>query len=99
MIGHRLSTSKFLRPHTSRDKTTYQLFRITSSGPEVKSKEQLIALGYQNPRLSYYFVYEIDPANDSAFVGQSWDLEKLCGVPTPSKPMVVSLTDLMHTAT
>lgn len=97
-IGPRLATARFLPLHTSGDKTTDLLFRITSSGPEVKSKEELIALGYTNPRQSYYFVYEIEPANDSAFVGQSWDLEKLCGAPVQSKPMVVSLTELMQTA-
>jgi len=97
-IGPRLATAKFLLLHTYGDKTSDQLFRITSAGPEVKSKEDLIALGYANPRHSYYFVYEIEPANDSAFVGQSWDLEKLCGVPIPSKPMVVSLTELMRSA-
>ena len=97
-IGPRLATAKFLLLHTSGDKTTDLLFRITSAGPEVKSKEELIALDYTNPRQSYYFVYEIEPANDSAFVGQSWDLEKLCGTPIPSKPMVVSLTELMQVA-
>jgi hypothetical protein len=97
-IGPRLATAKFLLLHTSEEKSTDLLFRITSGGPEVKSKEELIALGYANPRQSYYFVYEIEPANDSAFVGQNWDLEKLCGTPVPSKPMVVSLTELMRSA-
>lgn len=97
-IGPRLATAKFLLLHTSEEKYTDLLYRITSSGPEVKSKEQLISLGYQNPHQSYYFVFEIEPANDSAFVGQIWDLEKLCGTPVPSKPIVVSLTELMQAA-
>ncbi len=63
-----------------------------------KSKEELFPLGYANSRQNYYFVYEIELANDSAFVGQSWDLEKLCVTPAPSKPMVVSLTELMQAA-
>ncbi|PKP06639.1 MAG: hypothetical protein CVU10_03510 [Bacteroidetes bacterium HGW-Bacteroidetes-5] len=97
-IGPRLASAKFLLLHTTGDKSTDLLYRITSPGPEVKSKEELITLGYINPSEDYYFVFEIEPAFDSAFAGQSWDLEKLCGTPIPSKPMVVSLTELMRTA-
>lgn len=103
-IGPRLATAKFLLLHTSGDKTTGQLFKITSAGPEVKSKEELIALGYKNPHQSYYFVYKFELVNDSAFVGQSWDLFKLAELakPTdpqdprvPTYPFIVTLTQLM----
>ena len=97
-IDSRLATAKFLLLHTLGDKSTDLLFRIISSGPEVKSKEELISLGYANPNHGYYFVYEIELANDSAFVGQVWDLEKLCGTPVSSKPILVSLTELMQAA-
>ena len=100
-IGPRLATARFLLLHTSGDKTTDLLYLITSAGPEVKSKEELIALGYSNPHESYYFVFEIKEANDSVFVGQIWDLEKLskiCKIPVSSKPTVVSLTELMQAA-
>lgn len=97
-IGNSLATAKFLLLHTSGETSSDRLFRITSDGPEVKTKEELSALGYSNPRHAYYYVYEVEPANDSVFAGQSWDLEKLLGAEIPTKPVIVSLTKLMLAA-
>jgi hypothetical protein len=97
-IGNALSTAKFLLLHTSGETSSDRLFCITSDGPAVKTKEELSALGYINPRHNYYYVYEVDPAKDSAFAGQSWDLEKLLGAEIPTKPVIVSLTELMKSA-
>lgn len=97
-IGKELATAKFLLLHTSGETSSDRLFRITSDGPEVKTKVELSALGYVNPRHDFYYVYEVEIANDSAFVGQSWDLEKLLGTPIPAKPVIVSLTQLMLAA-
>lgn len=41
-----------------------KLFKITSKGPKVYSKAQLINLGYKNPSQSDYLVVTIEPCND-----------------------------------
>ncbi|HJD86602.1 MAG TPA: DUF2357 domain-containing protein [Empedobacter falsenii] len=48
---------------SGKDKAT-QLFRITSKGPKVYSKEKLVQLGYANPSQPDYLVVRIEPCTD-----------------------------------
>ncbi len=41
-----------------------QLFKITSKGPKIYSKEKLAELGYENPSQPNYLVVTVEPCND-----------------------------------
>ncbi|TGN26462.1 DUF2357 domain-containing protein [Empedobacter tilapiae] len=56
--------AKYLLLRESGKEKATQLFRITSKGPKVYSKEKLVELGYTNPSQSDYLVVGIEPCTD-----------------------------------
>ena len=56
--------AKYLLLRESGKDVASQFFKITSRGPKVYSKAQLLALGYENPSQSDYLVVTIEPCND-----------------------------------
>lgn len=56
--------AKYLLLRESGKEKASKLFRITSKGPKVYSKDQLINLGYENPSQPDYLVVTIEPCND-----------------------------------
>lgn len=56
--------AKYLLLRESGKEKATQLFRITSKGPKVYSKEKLVELGYTNPSQPDYLVVGIEPCTD-----------------------------------
>ena len=56
--------AKYLLLRESGKEKATQLFKITSVGPKVYSKEKLIEIGYENPSQPDYLVVNIEPCND-----------------------------------
>lgn len=56
--------AKYLLLRESGKEKATQLFRITSKGPRVYSKEKLVEMGYSNPSQPDYLVVDIEPCTD-----------------------------------
>lgn len=56
--------AKYLLLRENGKEKANQLFRITSKGPKVYSKEKLVELGYTNPSQTDYLVVDIEPCTD-----------------------------------
>ena len=94
--------AKYLLLHTFKQPITNDLWRITSRGPKVMLKDDLLQKGYPAPGHDHYLVYEIDKVGLEDFDHGQWDLSKLSNFHLArgsAIPFVVSLTDLMTTRT
>jgi predicted component of viral defense system (DUF524 family) len=69
--------SKYLLLHTSGDKDSGNLWRITSKGPKVFSKDDLYRKGYPSPSQDNYLVIELDSVVEPEFLNKNWDFKKL----------------------
>ena len=75
-LSPEMAAAKYLLLHFEKGKTVSGLFRMTTKGPRVYSRETLIAMGYPGPPSQpFYLVYSIEPANE--FEGIDWDFSKL----------------------
>jgi len=93
-------SSKYLLLHTTGDTDSGELWKITSKGPRVFSKDDLTKKGYpsKSPSPKNYLVIEIESVNDPEFEGVKWDFKKLKNYSTRRKsadPFTASLTELM----
>lgn len=90
--------AKYLLLHTYKQPITDDIWRITSSGPKVLLKNDLIERGYPAPSHEHYLVYEIEKVGLEDFNNVRWDLTKLSKYQLAHRsalPFVVSMTDLM----
>lgn len=97
-LNKQIVSAKYLLLHTSGDQSSGNLWKITSIGPKVYSKSDLISKGYPNPSQNNYLVIEIAPVTDEEFKNVSWDFRKLSGYLSgraSALPFTASLTELM----
>lgn len=91
-------SSKFLLLHTSGETNSGNLWRITSRGPKVFSKEDLINRGYPSPSQDNYLVIQIEPVKDNEFEKVIWNFRALKNYSSgraSAFPFTASLSELM----
>lgn len=91
-------SARYLLLHGSGETSSGNLWKITSRGPKVFSKEDLIAKGYSNPSQSNYLVIEIENITDKEFQEIQWDFRKLKNYSqgrASAFPFTSSLSELM----
>lgn len=92
-------SSKFLLLHTAWNKQSGDLWRITSKGPKVFSKTDMIEKGYPSPSQDNYLIVKIEPVTDPEFENVAWDFRKLKNYATgraSAFPFTASLSELMR---
>ena len=90
--------SKYLLLHTKNDKSSGDLWRITSKGPKVLSKNDMVGKGYASPSQDYYLVIELEPINDPEFKDVNWEFKKLSNYSSgraSAVPFTASVSELM----
>ncbi|MCX7554848.1 DUF2357 domain-containing protein [Marinicella sp. S1101] len=91
--------AKYLLLHTFGDDSSSDLWEITSKGPKVFSKEDLINKGYPNNAKTkgLYLVINIRKADMNLFGNVSWNIKKLKNYLTgrqSAKPFTTNLSEL-----
>lgn len=97
-LGLGESTAKYILLHTSGETTSNKLLRITSTGPRVFSKEQLIIKGYQNPTSELYLVYDVEELSEDEIPKHYYDITRLDTYRkgrASALPFTVTLAELM----
>jgi predicted component of viral defense system (DUF524 family) len=92
-------SAKYLLLHTSGESKSGDLWKITSKGPKVFSKEDLIRKGYNTPSQDNYLVIQLEKVTDPEFDNISWnfkDLENYSSGRASSFPFTTNLTELMN---
>ena len=92
-------SAKYLLLHTSGDLNSGDLWKITSDGPTVFSKEDLIRKGYPSPSQENYLILEIEKVNSPEFKDVKWifkDLKNYKSGRQSAIPFTASLTELMR---
>ena len=77
---------------------TYSIYRIIDN-PEIWDKNKMIREDYPSPSRQEYFIYTIEPINESWIENKVWDISKLDKYKKtkPYGPFSVSLSELMRT--
>jgi len=91
-------SSKYLLLHTHGQTKSGELWRISSKGPRVFSKEDLIKKGYSSPSEDNYLVIELEEITEPEFANVNWAFQKLTNYSTgraSAFPFTVSLSELM----
>jgi predicted component of viral defense system (DUF524 family) len=91
-------SAKYLLLHTHKDKSTGDIWRITSKGPKVFSKENLKKKGYPNPSQDYYLVITMEKLESKEFQNLKWDFKRLSNYSqgnASAKPFTATLSELM----
>jgi hypothetical protein len=70
-------SSKYLLLHTSGENVSGDLWKITSKGPRVFSKDDLLKIGYPSPSQDNYLVIQLEEVTDPEFENVCWDFKKL----------------------
>jgi predicted component of viral defense system (DUF524 family) len=90
-------SSKYLLLHSTGDKKSSDLWKITSRGPRVFSKAKMITKGYSNPSQDYYLIIELQPIDSNDFGNVAWDFRKLSNYDTArasAHPFTTNLAEL-----
>ena len=93
-------SASYLLLHTHGDKSTGDIWKITSKGPKVYSKENLIKKGYPNPTQDYYLVIDIEQVDKTEFNNCEWEFKNLKNYNSghaSAKPFTSTLTELINT--
>ena len=93
-------SASYLLLHTHGDKLSGDIWKITSKGPKVYSKENLIKKGYPNPTQDYYLVIDIEQVNKTEFNNCEWEFKNLKNYNSghaSAKPFTATLTELINT--
>lgn len=89
----------YLLLHTKDEPLTGQLWKIISKYPELKSRNDLTKLKYPSePSCEYYFIYELEPIQNSIFNHMKWDIRQLnsCIIGyQPVRPYSIRLEDFI----
>ena len=91
-------SASFILLHTHGDKSSGDIWKITSKGPKVYSKENLIKKGYTNPQQDFYFVIDIEKVDKTEFNNYEWEFKNLKNYNSghaSAKPFTASLTELL----
>lgn len=98
-LDRKVVSSKYLLLHTKNDKNSGRLFKITSEGPKVYSKDDLIRKEYPSPpSQNHYLVIDVELVEDTEFKDVVWEFNKLSDYKSSYSagiPFAVSLTELM----
>lgn len=97
-LSSKETNARYLLLHSHGETKTSKLFKLTTKGPKIFSKDDLIKKKYPNPSGELYLVYEMENEIESEFKKQTWDITKLEGFKTgrgSGIPFSVSLTELM----
>lgn len=92
-------SASYLLLHTYGDNSSGDIWRITSKGPKVYSKENLIKKGYPNPTQDYYLVIDIKQVNKTEFNNCEWEFKNLKNYNSghaSAKPFTATLTELIN---
>ena len=92
-------SAKYLLLHTLGNSKSGDLWKITSKGPKVFSKEDLIRKGYNTPSQDNYLVIQLEKVTDPEFDNIYWnfkDLENYSFGRASSFPFTTNLTELMN---
>ncbi|MGS0528448.1 DUF2357 domain-containing protein [Zobellia nedashkovskayae] len=93
-------SASYLLLHTHGDKLSGDIWKITSKGPKVYSKANLIKKGYPNPTQEYYLVIDIEQVDKTVFNNCEWEFKNLKNYNSghaSAKPFTVTLTELINT--
>ena len=93
-------SSSYLLLHTHGDKSSGDIWKITSKGPKVYSKENLIRKGYPSPTQDYYLVIDIEQVDKTEFNNCVWEFKSLKNYNSghaSAKPFTATLTELINT--
>lgn len=92
-------SAKYLLLHKENDASSGDLWKITSKGPKVYSKNKILSLGYPDkPSMEYYLVITIEPVTEAEFKDLQWNFKKLANNQSGNNsavPFTASLTELM----
>lgn len=91
-------SASYLLLHTHGDKSSGDIWKITSKGPKVYSKENLIKKGYPNPTQDYYLIIDIELVDKMEFNNYKWEFKNLKNYNSghaSAKPFTATLTNLM----
>ncbi len=91
-------SASYLLLHTHGDKSSGDIWKITSKGPRVYSKSNLIKKGYPNPSQDYYLVIDIEAIDKTEFNHSKWNFKGLKNYNhgrASAKPYTATLTELM----
>jgi predicted component of viral defense system (DUF524 family) len=93
-------SASYLLLHTHGDKSSGDIWKITSKGPKVYSKENLIRKGYPGPTQDYYLVIDIEQVDKTEFNNCVWEFKSLKNYNyghESAKPFTATLTELINT--
>jgi len=92
--------AKYLLLHSTGETSTGRLFKLSSKGPRIFSKDSMIKKLYPNPGQEFYLVFDIEEQDEKEFDNIKWDITQLSGY-TKSRgsaiPFSVSISELMKT--
>ena len=91
-------SASYLLLHTHGDKSSGDIWKITSKGPKVYSKENLMKKGYPNPQEDFYLVIGIEQVDKTEFNNYEWEFKNLKNYNSghaSAKPYTASLTELL----
>jgi mevalonate kinase len=92
-------SASYLLLHTHGDNSSGDIWKITSKGPKVYSKENLIKKGYPNPTQDYYLVIDIEQVDKTEFNNCEWEFKNLKNYNSghaSAKPFTATLTELIN---
>ena len=106
-----VANARYLLLRKQGEETSENIYRITSKGPKVYSKNQLEKMGYPviGNLKDYYLVIDIEKVDSTLFGNSVWNFKELVAYKkikennksiykSPGIPFVVSLTELMQVA-
>lgn len=91
--------ARYLLLHTKGQQYSGQLWKIVGNGPQVFSKQDLLAKGYPKPGQDYYLVMKLEPVQEAEFANLQWDFKRLRNYPSrraAAFPFTASLAELMR---
>ncbi|NDV59826.1 DUF2357 domain-containing protein [Bacteroides sp. 519] len=101
-LSHETTTAKYLLLHGKGSTQTNLIFRLTSGGPQVISKERLKKLNYPFSNIKpYYISFSLESSLSvcSGFGNIQWDVSMLSGYQTgrgSALPFTVTVEELMQ---
>lgn len=95
MLEKDIVSARYLLLYGKNDTTSSDLWEITSKGPKVMTKDDLIKDGYTNPKHNYYLVITIKKVDDELFGERDWRFETVKNYKGRGVACVARLTELI----
>jgi predicted component of viral defense system (DUF524 family) len=99
ILDKEMVSSKYLLLHTHNDVVSSELWKITSKGPKVYSKSDLVSKNYPDGRQDEYLVIEIAPLDEKELINIQWKFKELSNYLKGRQsgvPYTASLAELMR---